>query len=146
MADRPGDAVSDYILTALRFDQILEQDDKGRVTKRIRHRTGALITDLDGLEAERLLAAGAIIPADQARAGGDSESVGNTDSDSDHGDDDPGGESSGTPADAPRRPRATATLERWAAYAKALGIDAEKVDAMPNKDDIIAAVDALDAE
>lgn len=49
-------------------------------------------------------------------------------------------------ADTPRRPRPAATLEKWAAYAKACGIDAEKVDAMDSKDDIIAAVDALDAE
>lgn len=142
MADRAGDAVTDYILTALRFDQILEQDDKGRVTKRIRHRRGALISDLDQLEAERLLKAGAIALADDVREDADDpvddQSVDTPPSDGDA--------PSQTAGDSPRRPRPTATQERWAAYAKARGIDAEKVDAMATKDDIIAAVDELDAQ
>lgn len=48
------------------------------------------------------------------------------------------------PADGPRRPRPTATQEKWAAYAKARGIPANEVDAMPNKDAIIAATNELD--
>jgi len=140
--------VTDYILTALRFSQILERNDQGRPTKEIKHRTGALITGLDELEAERLLAAGAIVSVDDvAPSDGNSvvEGVGS-------GEPAPasGTDANSTPSDPPadplRRPRPTATQEKWAAYAKARGIDAEKVDAMTSKDDIIAAVDELDAQ
>lgn len=48
------------------------------------------------------------------------------------------------PASHPSRPRPTATAEKWAAYAKARGISADEVDAMPNKDAIIAATNELD--
>lgn len=49
--------------------------------------------------------------------------------------------------DQPRRPRATATAEKWAAYAKAIGIDADRVDTVKSdKDAIIALVDAAEAE
>lgn len=131
--------MSEYILTALRFDQILEQDDKGRVIKRIRHRQGALITELDDLEAQRLLDAGAIRPVGlvddehEEKAAASEPSVATPESPADPA------------AEALRRPRATATQEKWAAYAKARGIDADAVDAMADKDAIIAAVDELDA-
>ncbi|WJJ10815.1 lipase chaperone [Prescottella equi] len=127
--------MSEYILTALRFDQILEQDDKGRVVKRIRHRQGALITDLDDLEAQRLLGAGAIRPAGLL---GD-ERVEETEAA------EPSAASSEPPADpaadAPRRPRATATIEKWIAYAQAVGVN---VDGLTDKDAVIAKVDAAD--
>ncbi|NKR89713.1 lipase chaperone [Rhodococcus hoagii] len=127
--------MSEYILTALRFDQILAQDDKGRVVKRIRHRQGSLITDLDDLEAQRLLDAGAIRPAGIA--------------DDEQGEEAEASESSAASseppadpaADAPRRPRATATIEKWIAYAQAVGVN---VDGLTDKDAVIAKVDAAD--
>lgn len=145
--------MTDYILTAQRFNQILERNDQGRPIKEIKHRRGALITDLDELEAVRLLNAGAIIPADEHEHhdDGDADEAG-SEGDGDpvaHGD---GGAADSAPQSAPNsgaplaRPRPTATREKWEAYAKARGIDAEKVDAMANKDDIIAAVDELDAQ
>lgn len=49
-------------------------------------------------------------------------------------------------ADQPRRPRATATAEKWAAYAKAISIDEDQVDAVAaDKDALIALVDAAES-
>ncbi|NKR24035.1 lipase chaperone [Rhodococcus hoagii] len=127
--------MSEYILTALRFDQILEQDDKGRVVKRIRHRQGALITDLDDIEAQRLLGAGAIRPADLVDDALEEEAEASEPSAATP-------ESPADPAaDAPRRPRATATIEKWIAYAQAVGVN---VDGLTDKDAVIAKVDADD--
>ncbi|MBM4548537.1 lipase chaperone [Rhodococcus hoagii] len=127
--------MSEYILTALRFDQILEQDDKGRVVKRIRHRQGALITDLDDIEAQRLLGAGAIRPADLVDDALEEEAEASEPSAATP-------ESPADPAaDAPRRPRATATIEKWIAYAQAVGVN---VDGLTDKDAVIAKVDAAD--
>ncbi|NKV10930.1 lipase chaperone [Rhodococcus hoagii] len=127
--------MSEYILTALRFDQILEQDDKGRVVKKIRHRQGALITDLDDLEAQRLLGAGAIRPADLVDDALEEEAEASEPSAATP-------ESPADPAaDAPRRPRATATIEKWIAYAQAVGVN---VDGLTDKDAVIAKVDAAD--
>ncbi|NKW16911.1 lipase chaperone [Rhodococcus hoagii] len=127
--------MSEYILTALRFDQILEQDDKGRVVKRIRHRQGALITDLDDIEAQRLLGAGAIQPADLVDDALEEEAEASEPSAATP-------ESPADPAaDAPRRPRATATIEKWIAYAQAVGVN---VDGLTDKDAVIAKVDAAD--
>lgn len=47
------------------------------------------------------------------------------------------------PADQPRRPRPTATHEKWVAYAIARGIDRTEAEGS-TKDDIIAAVDQID--
>lgn len=57
--------MSEYRLTALRFDQVLERDERGRVTKRKKYRRGDIVTGLGEKEITRLLAAGAIVPADQ---------------------------------------------------------------------------------
>jgi len=47
-------------------------------------------------------------------------------------------------ADQPRKPRVTATAEKWVAYAKTIpGIDHDSLDGM-EKDEIIALVDAAD--
>lgn len=46
-------------------------------------------------------------------------------------------------ADQPRRPRPTATHEKWVAYAIARGIDRSEAEAS-TKDEIIAAVDQID--
>ncbi|NKS97492.1 lipase chaperone [Rhodococcus hoagii] len=142
-----------YILTALRFDQILDVDEKGNATKRIRHRRGALITDLDELEARRLLKAGAIVPASEVGTD-DDESDGDSDAgtgDADDANHAAGGSDASTAPTAtggadPERPRPAASMKLWAAYAEARGIPAEKVAAMANKDAIIAAVDELDTQ
>ena len=62
MADRSGDPVTDYVLTASRFDQVLERDANGFPLKIVKHRRGALISGLSAAEAARLKAAGAIGP------------------------------------------------------------------------------------
>lgn len=49
------------------------------------------------------------------------------------------------PAESVRRPRSTATVEKWVEYAKAVGIPAADIEAMDNKDDIIAAVQLVEA-
>lgn len=143
--------MTEYILTALRFDQILAEDEKGNVTKRIRHRRGALITDLDELEAQRLLNAGAIVPAPTGTDEDGTAEDADTDSDADASHEPaPGSDAVRAPASTsgadPERPRPAASVKLWAAYAEARGIPAEDVAAMANKDAIIAAVDALDAQ
>ncbi|NKS52529.1 lipase chaperone [Rhodococcus hoagii] len=135
--------MTEYVLTALRFNQILERNDQGRAIKEIKHRRGALITDLDELEAERLLKAGAIVPASDLPKVSDTPADDATDTE---GEAEAVGAQANPADEQLRRPRATATAEKWAAYAKARGIAADAVDAMDNKDAIIAAVDALDAQ
>ncbi|MDJ0006510.1 hypothetical protein [Gordonia alkanivorans] len=55
--------MTDYVLTASRFDQVLERDASGFPLKVVKHRRGALISGLSAAEAARLKAAGAIGPA-----------------------------------------------------------------------------------
>jgi hypothetical protein len=56
--------MTDYILTATRFDEVLERNEKGRPIKVIKHRRGAVLTGLDDSEVARLTKAGAIAPVD----------------------------------------------------------------------------------
>ncbi|MGU3587429.1 lipase chaperone [Rhodococcus sp. C26F] len=138
--------MTDYILTALRFNQVLERNDQGRPTKEIRHRRGALITDLDELEAQRLLRAGAIRPADEVaaeEAAAERIAAAVVDQVPPQGAEPPAATAGGASAERPRRPRATATDEKWVAYAEAIGIDAEDLKGK-NKDEIIALVDAAE--
>ncbi|QIX48933.1 MULTISPECIES: lipase chaperone [Rhodococcus] len=143
--------MTNYILTALRFNQVLERNDQGRPIKEIRHRQGALVTDLDELEAQRLLRAGAIRPADEVTDEATEDPDVNTGGDTVggqaplQGDETPVSGSGGRLAEKPRKPRATATDEKWVAYAEAIGIDDADLDGK-NKDEIIALVDAAEAK
>ncbi|QGJ87253.1 hypothetical protein SEA_WOCKET_7 [Gordonia phage Wocket] len=55
--------MTEFVLTASRFDQVVERDDKGFPLKVVKHRRGDLVFDLPDAEVARLLAAGAIRPA-----------------------------------------------------------------------------------
>ncbi|UVF60281.1 hypothetical protein SEA_MURP_7 [Gordonia phage Murp] len=55
--------MTEFVLTASRFDQVVKRDDKGFPLKVVRHRRGDLVSDLPDAEVARLLAAGAIRPA-----------------------------------------------------------------------------------
>ncbi|WP_213573282.1 lipase chaperone [Rhodococcus sp. USK13] len=142
--------MTEYVLTALRFDQILDRDANGRPLKVIKHRRGAVISDLDEQEAQRLLKAGAIAeavqvadpadPADPADVDGDGDDQGGASPE-------PGSDAPTTPnqasADQPRKPRVTATAEKWVAYAKSIGLTDEAVDGK-DKDELIALVEAAE--
>jgi hypothetical protein len=141
--------VTDYILKAQLFKQIVERNDQGYPIKEIKHRKGALITDLDEFEAQRLLKAGAIVEASDEDPEADPDGLG-TEGDGDAST--PHEPASAAPAASaagaadPTRPRATATAAKWVAYAKAIGIDEDKVDAVAaDKDALIALVAAAEA-
>ena len=138
--------MTEYVLTALRFDQILDRDANGRPLTVIKHRRGAVISDLDEQEAQRLLKAGAIAeavvaadptdPADGDDDGDGDEQVGAPTA--------PGSDAPNqTSADQPRKPRVTATAEKWLAYAKSIGLADEAVDGK-DKDELIALVEAAE--
>ncbi|QDF17451.1 hypothetical protein SEA_PHROSTEDPHLAKE_7 [Gordonia phage PhrostedPhlake] len=55
--------MTEFVLTASRFDQVIKRDDKGFPLKVVRHRRGDLVSDLPDADVARLLAAGAIRPA-----------------------------------------------------------------------------------
>ncbi|QDQ93710.1 lipase chaperone [Rhodococcus sp. WB9] len=139
--------MTEYTLTAVRFDQILERDNQGRPIKVVKYRRGDVITDLDELEAQRLLKAGAL--AEVAEVADPTEPE-----DGDDGE----GDQTGTPTavgtevpttvnqsgtDQPRKPRVTATVEKWLAYAKSIGLTGEAVDGK-DKDELIALVEAAE--
>jgi len=137
--------VTEYVLTAVRFDQILDRDDQGRPIKVIKHRRGDVISDLDKREAQRLLKAGAITEAVEV-----AEPAAEDDGDGDDQNGTPPAvvteaptASGQTAADQPRKPRVTATAEKWLAYAKSIGLADEAV-AGKDKDELIALVEAAE--
>lgn len=138
--------MTEYVLTALRFDQILDRDANGRPLTVIKHRRGAVISDLDEKEAQRLLKAGAIAEAVQAADPTD-PADGDGDGDDQVGTPPAGGDAPTAPnqtsADQPRKPRVTATAEKWLAYAKSIGLADEAVDGK-DKDELIALVEAAE--
>ncbi|WP_433703642.1 hypothetical protein [Prescottella equi] len=87
--------------------------------------------DLTEAEIERGTAAGVFDQLESESTTPQPEPVG----------DDPAPAPAGPAADAPRRPRATATIEKWIAYAQAVGVN---VDGLTDKDEVIAKVDAAD--
>lgn len=150
--------MTEYQLVALRFDQVIKRNSEGRPIEVVKHRTGAVISGLDRSEAERLLKAGAIVPIDEdadaereaveavnaglaeaerikawlsAETQWTEEQAAKT------------AEAAQPPAARPLvRPKAASTKPLWEAYATERGIDVTGLD----KDEIIAAVDALDAK
>ncbi|ORL00995.1 hypothetical protein A6F56_01205 [Prescottella equi] len=87
--------------------------------------------DLTDAEIERGTAAGVFDQPEPESTAPQPEPVG----------DDPAPAPADPAADAPRRPRATATIEKWIAYAQAVGVN---VDGLTDKDAVIAKVDAAD--
>ncbi|MGI5222177.1 hypothetical protein [Nocardia sp. CA-290969] len=67
--------MTDYVLTASRFDQVLERYENGAPKRMIKHRRGDIVTDLPDVEVERLLRAGAIRPAADVEASSESAGV-----------------------------------------------------------------------
>jgi len=119
--------VSDYVLTADFFDQIVERRPDRSALRIVKHRKGAILSDLTDADAERLLSVKAIRPY--------SEPVAIVDADDDEDPDDPGtaspgdGESTGDSDDLAAgaddddaRPLKTATVTEWRKYAESKGL------------------------
>ncbi len=130
MADGAGDPVTAYLLVASMFRQIVERAPDGAALRVVKHRKGAIITDLDESEAQRLLLADAIIPVDDEDSG-EVQDDGDGDSDSGQGSGDPGttgstgdqGDGDTPPvvvADGP--PLKTAGVAEWRDYAVLQGL------------------------
>ncbi|WP_454835853.1 lipase chaperone [Rhodococcus qingshengii] len=147
--------MTDYQLVALRFDQVIKRNSEGRPIEVVKHRTGAVISGLDRSEAERLLKAGAIVPidedADAEREAAEAVDAGLAEAErikawlSAETQEQAAktAEAAQPPAAQPLvRPKAASTKPLWEAYATERGIDVSGLD----KDEIIAAVDALDAK
>lgn len=109
--------MSEYILTATRFDQVLERYEDGRPKKVIKHRRGDTVTGLSDSEVARLTAAGAIaVPKDEAKVDAPVSPV-----------DPPAPPAPVVPIPAadgePVVPAKTAKTDDWQAYAVARGMD-----------------------
>lgn len=133
--------MTEYILTATRFDQILARDEKGRVTKLVRHRRGDSVAGLDEVEVARLLRAGAIIDAEQVRPAAappvdDDDQVDTVAA----GAGEPGGTSQPAPVPAAvPRPKQAADKDDWIAYAVSRGMDEAEARSM-TKPQLLAAL------
>lgn len=136
-----------YVLQAFQFDQVLARDEKGRAIEKIRHRQGSIISNLDAAEAERLLRAGAIAYADASNVEGGEVENSEDDSSAPHSipEDAPGSTSTEPPTSPAKddRPKNAAPKPIWEAYALKRGIENA---AELNKDELVAAVNALDAK
>ncbi|MDV6277870.1 lipase chaperone [Rhodococcus erythropolis] len=148
--------MTEYQLVALRFDQVIKRNSEGRPIEVVKHRTGAVISGLDRSEAERLLKAGAIVPidedADAEREAAEAVNAGLAEAERikawlsaetqwTEKQAAKTAEAAQPPAAQPLvRPKAASTKPLWEAYATERGIDISGLD----KDEIIAAVDALD--
>lgn len=136
MADRTGDAVTDYVLTASRFDQVVERHDNGAPRRVIKHRRGALVTGLSDAEADRLLRAGAIRAVQPPAA----QESGSDDPASGHADHvhfaptlEPSADGSDVPAPSGAsvdRPKQMALKDEWVKYAAARGMAEAEAEAL----------------
>ncbi len=139
--------MTDFVLTAFQFDQVLARDEKGRPTEKIRHRQGAIVSNLDGAEAERLLRAGAIAYVEASNVeDGDVEDPEDDSSAPNSIPEGASGSASTEPPTSPAkdgRPKNAAPKPIWEAYALKRGIENA---ADLNKDELVAAVNALDAK
>ncbi|MDI9901311.1 lipase chaperone [Rhodococcus sp. IEGM 1409] len=149
-----------YQLVALRFDQVIKRNSEGRPIEVVKHRTGSIISRLDRSEVERLLKAGAIVPIDDddegtnaeretaeaVEAAAEAERIKawlSAETQWTEQQSTKTAESAQPPAAQPLvRPKAASTKPLWEAYATERGINVAGLD----KDEIIAAVDALDAK
>lgn len=130
------------MLIASTFRQIVERAPDGAALRVVKHRQGAIITDLDEAEAERLLRASAIVPAAVLLDEGQGQGDGDGDNGQGQGQGDgqgsgdqgttgsTGGQGDGdTPpvggADGP--PLKTAGVAEWREYAESKGLS--KADA-----------------
>lgn len=148
--------MTEYQLVALRFDQVIKRNGEGRPIEVVKHRTGAVISGLDRSEAERLMKAGAIVPidedADAEREAVEAVNAGLAEAErikawlsaeTQWTEEQAAKTAAQPPAAQPLvRPKAASTKPLWEAYATERGIDVTGLD----KDEIIAAVDALDAK
>ncbi|MBF6411207.1 lipase chaperone [Nocardia farcinica] len=140
--------MSDYILTADFFDQIVERRDDGTAKRIVKHRKGAIVSGLDEREVERLIGAGAIKPRRAPADDDDSEGQGDTRSPGDgtpnpeqHGDDAaPSDTHDDEPAAAPDRPLKTAGVAEWRKYAVAVGMTEAEAESM-SRAELIAWAD-----
>ncbi|AMS03498.1 hypothetical protein SEA_GUACAMOLE_7 [Gordonia phage Guacamole] len=133
--------MAEFVLTASRFDFVVDRDDKGHPIRVIKYRRGDAVTGLPDHQVSRLLAAGAIAPAaeveevvdaaqnlDQATA---ELADAQTDVEEARGDAATSVSELNTQLAEPVRPKITATKKVWVEYAVARGWkaeDAEKLD------------------
>lgn len=136
--------MTEFVLTATYYDQVVERDDQGRAVRVVKHQRGAIIEGLGREDAARLLAAGAIEPAAGIDHGGPlaagadlPAATSSPDSGAPVEDNAPG-----VPTGVLERPRSAAAKSIWESYAAARGVDVAGL----GKDEIIAAVDALDQQ
>jgi hypothetical protein len=112
--------MAEYVLTALRFDQIVSAP--GQQLEYRRRRRGDVIELADD-EALRLVQAGAVKPVESPTLDdhGDSDDHGDQDDGDDHGDQDDGDDQGEgpPPASVPGPPKKTALVADWVDYAVA---------------------------
>ncbi|WP_280224940.1 hypothetical protein [Nocardia farcinica] len=146
--------MSDYILTADFFDQIVERREDGTAKRIVKHRKGAIVSGLDEREVERLTTAGAIRPHRVPGEGGEGEQSGDGEGEQSGGETTADGHTAATlpsgdgdtPDDPganeaePDRPLKTAGVAEWRRYATALGMDEADAESM-NRAELIAWAD-----
>lgn len=113
-----------YVLTADRFDQVVERHDNGAPRKIVKRYRGDAVDGLSAKDVERLLRAGAI-----AEAGGAASSVAAPVAAS------PVSSTAVTSG----RPKLTAPKQAWIDYAVSKGLDASEAAEM-SKQDLIEAL------
>lgn len=123
--------MTDYVLTADFFNQIVERRPDRSALRIVKHRKGAILSDLTDAEVERLTSTGAIRPVpfavdeDQDADPGDDQG-----NDSDSGDgsdeepsaDDQEAEPESVATASTGRPLKTATVTEWREYAVSKGL------------------------
>ncbi|WP_306358845.1 MULTISPECIES: lipase chaperone [unclassified Nocardia] len=131
--------MTDYVLTASRFDQVLTRYDNGAPKDVIKHRRGALVTGLSDSEVDRLLRAGAIRPAPvdsivdgpvaviEPDTGGVGEQQGEATP------------AAAAPVGEVERPKQAAPKDAWIAFAVVRGMAEADAEAM-SKTELIAAL------
>lgn len=108
-----------YVLTADRFDQVVERHDNGAPRKIVKRYRGDAVDGLSAKDVDRLLRAGAIVEAGSGTAATEVE-----------------------PSVAPTvsgRPKLTAPKQAWIDYAVSKGLDAVEAAEM-SKQDLIEAL------
>lgn len=114
------------MLIASTFRQIVERAPDGAALRIVKHRRGAIITDLDDAEAQRLLLADAIVPVvdediDNGEVDGDNgQGDGAPDAGGPSGDSGDGDDPAVVDPDAP--PLKTAGVAEWRDYAVSKGL------------------------